>query len=403
MNPISYIEQYLQLIPSFPFVIQVALYFIFFNTVAVIIFMAAAILIRRNKRLTTDVEIKFSPIYHAFLIKILHSEKRYTSEEVNGLYVEEFGTKKLNKKMYPSLISTLEKIVKEDPQILTKDNYKPVINGLEIEKFLLKKLDFSNTRNKLNTFQTLAVLDLTVPDSSILPFTHSSNPSIRKASRNSYVAISNNDPFKFFDQADNSLNTWDSIALMQQLEIHHKNNLPSFSQWIKYSKNKSQLLFVIKAVGNFNQKPSASALIDLLETEDHDVRREAIISLGLMKIKEAEGKMTAIYGDQPNDCQDAIIAAVVKINSDQSLPFLKQTYKGASSYESKKLIAEAIYKYNEEGKAYIQQLLETEIGFDKLILEHVKNPLIQSKINTDGKSKKNSEYLYNPLDINITT
>ena len=380
MNPIRYIEQYLQLIPSFPFVIQVALYFIFINSVAIILFMAAAVIIRRKKRLINDVDIKFSARFKSFYLDILDSQQVLTPAEIHSMYIEEFGARKLNKKMYPSMISSLEDLVREQPHILKDKNYLPIVHGLEIEKFLLKKLTFSNTRNKLSTFQTLAILDLTVPDSSILPFTHSSNPSIRKASRTSYVALSNNDPFKFFDQADNSLNTWDSIALMQQLEMHHKNNLPNFSKWIKYSKNKSQLLFIIKAVGHFKQKSSASALVELLDTEDHDVRRETIIALGQMKITSAEATMIDIYPNQPIDCQDAIVEAILKMNSGEGLPFLKEAYSAASNFESKKLIAEVIFRYSPAGRRFLQQLLETETGFDKLILEHVKNPLVPSRL-----------------------
>lgn len=342
--------------------------------------MAAAVIIRRKKRLINDVDIKFSARFKSFYLDILDSHQVLTPAEIHSMYIEEFGARKLNKKMYPSMISSLEDLVREQPHILKDKNYLPIVHGLEIEKFLLKKLTFSNTRNKLSTFQTLAILDLTVPDSSILPFTHSSNPSIRKASRTSYVALSNNDPFKFFDQADNSLNTWDSIALMQQLEMHHKNNLPNFSKWIKYSKNKSQLLFIIKAVGHFKQKSSASALVELLDTEDHDVRRETIIALGQMKITSAEATMIDIYPNQPIDCQDAIVEAILKMNSGEGLPFLKEAYSAASNFESKKLIAEVIFRYSPAGRRFLQQLLETETGFDKLILEHVKNPLVPSRL-----------------------
>ncbi len=404
MNFFRYVEQYLQLIPSFPFVIQVALYFIFFNTVAVLIFMGAAIFVRRKKRLISELEIKFSPKYRAFFNEIFTSKSTYTAENVYELYVEEFGERKLNRKMYAPLISTLEDMVKDNQYLLVNKNYRAVIKGLKVEDFLIRKLDFSNTRNKLRTFHTLAALDLTVPDSSILPFTHSKNPFIRKESRSSYVAISNNDPFKFFDQSDNSLNYWDGIALIQQLELHHRNNLPNFSRWIKYSKNNSQLLFIIKAVGHFNQTSSAPALVELLETDDHDVRRETIIALGQMRVLESESIMMNIYSDQPKECQHAIAEALLSINSGKALPFLISIYEDASSYESKKLIAEVIYKYSYEGKLHIQELQKSEIGFNKLILEHIKNPLIPSLLNvTEARSDDDTSYISNSHNINIST
>ena len=139
MNFFRYVEQYLQLIPSFPFVIQVALYFIFFNTVAVLIFMGAAIFVRRKKRLISELEIKFSPKYRAFFNEIFTSKSTYTAENVYELYVEEFGERKLNRKMYAPLISTLEDMVKDNQYLLVNKNYRAVIKGLKVEDFLIRK------------------------------------------------------------------------------------------------------------------------------------------------------------------------------------------------------------------------------------------------------------------------
>ncbi len=403
MNLLRYLQQYFELIPSFPFVIQVALYFILFNLVSGLVFLAAAVLIRRKLRLNRDLEEKLNPGNIAFFDEILNAEKEYTAVEVSEKYLREHGKKgKITKKYYPPLISALEQKVNEEPQITANKNYRPLVIGLKIEEFLVKKIEFSNTKTRLSTFQTLAILDLTAPDSSILPYTHSANPFIRKGSRTSYVAISNNDPFKFFDQIDNTLNDWDSIALMQQIQLHHRNNLPNFSKWIKYSKNKSQLVFVIKAVATFNQTSAASSIMELLETEDHDIRRETINAIGQMEIVEAEQKMIEIFSDQPQDCQDAIIKALLSINSGKSLPFLKNAYQqSGATLDTKKLIAEVIYRYNSEGKAYINELYRTETGFNKLILEHIKNPLIPSNLITKKNMlEKEMVHEYDSTNLN---
>lgn len=400
----NYIAQYLELIPSYPFVIQVSLWFIFINAVAIIIFMVSAVIIRRRKRLSDELERELHPQNVDFLQKVFNSSEEYTEGELFNSYVAEVeGVSKkgkLKKKIYPPLITALEEVINENPSTLQNKNYLNVIRGLKIEEHLLKQLSFTNIRTRLRAFQTLSVLDLTVPDSAILPYTHSGNSFLRKESRSSYVAISNNDPFKFFDQADNSLNHWDQINLMQQLEVHHRNSLPNFSQWIKYSKNRSQLTFIIKAASYFNQQASIPALIELLDSEDHEVRKEAIVALGDMKVVEIEDKLKQIYSNQPGNCQNAIIEALLSIGSGKSLEFLKKVYHQVGNLETKKLIAEAIYRYNDEGKAYIQHLYQTEQGFDKLILEHIKNPLIPSRLRLNRKEvekdeKGASSYRYN--------
>jgi len=403
----SYIQQYLELIPSFPFVIQVSLWFIFINAIAIIIFMGSAVLIRRNKRLTEELERELYPKNINFLTEVFNSDEDYTESEVLDRYTKEvkklIKKEKLQKKIYPALITALEDMINKDAKILQNKNYMSVIRGLRIEEYLLKKLNFTNVRVRLRTFQTLSVLDLTAPDSTILPYTHSRNTSLRRESRSSYVAISNNDPFKFFDQADNSLNQWDSISLMQRLEMHHKNNLPNFNKWIKYSRNTSQLLFIIKAVSHFNQTSSASALIELLDSENHEVRREAITALGDMRIAEAEQPMMEMYRNQPQSCQDAIVASLLSINSGKALGFLESAYEEVNNLESKKLIAEAIYKYSDEGKAYIQELFHIEKGFNRLILEHIKNPLIPSRLKISKNAlQKETGYNHDHFGLNLT-
>lgn len=381
----SYLEQYFELIPSFPFVIQVALYFIFINAVLSISFALSIYLLRKQKHKAESIEEELYPKQRAFVAKILNNEASSYPDEISQQYQKEVG--KLNKKTYPPLIAVMEDIIKEDPAVLSNKNYDFLIKGLRIEEYLFKKLSFSNTRTKLRTFQSLSILNLTAPDSSILPFTYSKNFSLKKESRNSYIGISNHDPFKFFDVSDNKLNYWDQINLMQQLEHHHKNNLPNFSRWIKYSGNKSQLTFIIKAVAHFKQTTAIPSLIHLLDAEDHEIRKEAILALGELRALEIEEELKTMYNDQPLICQNAIIEAVFMMKSGQSLDFLKATYQEVNNLETKKLIAEAIYTYNDEGKAYLQEMYETEKGFDKLILEHVKNPLIPLRFRQNRKNE----------------
>jgi hypothetical protein len=386
----NYIQQYLELIPSFPFVIQVALWFIFVNAIAILVFMLVAVFIRRSKRLEDELVRELYPQNIKFLQEVFNSSISYSEAEVFNKYSAEVenATKKdkLKKKAYPALISAVEDLITKDNDLTENKNYHPVILGLKIDEYLFKKLTFTSVRNRLRIFQTLSILGLTAPDSALLPFTHSRNLMLRRESRSSYVAISNNDPFKFFDQADNSLNQWDTISMMQQLENHHKDNLPSFSKWIKYSQNPSQLLFVIKAAAHFNQTSAAPALLENLEHDDRVVRKEVITALGDLRIAEAEQPMMEMYRDQPEDCQNAIVTAVLSIKSGSALSFLEKAYEQSTKLETKKVIAEAIYSYDAAGEDYVRNMLHTKMGFERLILEHVKNPLIPKQLRPNIKA-----------------
>src|SRR5690606_6349488 len=309
---------------------------------------------------------------------ILKSNQPYSETEVYNLFVEKF--EKLNKKSYVAIIPTLVDLVHKNPDYLEVPNYLNVIKGLKIDTHLEQKLSFSNTRSRLRAFQSLSRLNVIISDSKILPYTYSKNKSLRKESRASYIGVSNNDPFKFFDRENPELNHWDQINLIKQLEMHHKDNLPNFSKWIKYTKDKSQNIFLIRAVAYFKQLNSVSALEELLESEDHDIRKEAILALSEMRITSVEEKLKKIYYNQPSECQKAIIESVALMQTGKSLNFLKDAFFEATNADIKKLIAEGIYLYGEEGKKYFDHLCKIEDGFDLLILQHVKNPMIPSKL-----------------------
>ena len=315
---------------------------------------------------------------------ILLSKDAYSAYEVNNVFIETFG--RINNRSYMSIIPSLEDVIDNEKSLLKKPNYRSIIKGLKIDSFLERKLDFADTRTRLKAFHSLSRLEITISDSKMLLHTYSKNESLRKESRASYVGVSNNDPFKFFDLV-NGLNHWDQINLMQQLELHHKDNLPNFSKWIKYSNDPTQTVFFIRMVSHFKQLTSVGALIDVLEDHDHVIRVEAILAIGKMQLKEVEPQLIDMYYHQPLSCQNAIIEAIAYINSGEALGFLKNAYSEISDLDSKRLIAEVIYLYNEEGEEYFNLLFKKEEGFDLLTLEHVKNPLIPSALRNYVKAR----------------
>lgn len=125
-----------------------------------------------------------------------------------------------------------------------------------------------------------------------------------------------------------------------------------------------------------------------------------------MRVVEIEEKIKSMYHHQPVICQNAIIEAISSISSGKSLDFLKSIYPNANNLDTKKLIAEVIYKYNTEGQTHIDKLYQFEVGFNKLILEHIKNPLIPSRLSSMKKSimgERNSEYQLNANNLNFST
>ncbi len=378
---LSFIEHYKILLGSFPLVIQIAIVMIALNAIVTISLFAITFFMRRKKARASKMYEKFSPKIKALVSEVLESKELYSEQEIDNLYFKKIG--KLTKSSYVAIIPVMEDMTHEKPSIMESKNYTALIRGLKIDEFLEKRISYSNTNKRMRAFQTLSRLNITVSDSKILPHTYSNDDRLRKESRTSYVGISKNDPFKFFDIGNANLNYWDQIALLKQFEAHHGDNLPNFSKWIKYSDDNSQIIFLVRAVTYFNQVESADVLVDLLKTDNHKVRKVAIIALGRMGVASAEEELKKIYHTQPADCQDAIIEAIAYIGSGKSLEFLKKAFFDANNPDAKRLVAEAIYIYGEEGKKCFEELSASCTACDEfshLIFEHVKNPLIPSSL-----------------------
>lgn len=378
MDIMNSLQEYWFLFLTAPTVIKIALAIITFNLclfIALGLFAGASFLIDRFRK---NAYLKSFNKQKEFIIKTLQTKQIKTQTEIQLEFGKECG--KLNRTTYYSLLPAITEIIEEQPKIQESENYRTLVLALQIDQHLERKLDFSSIENKLKIFHQLSKLKIVISDSKILPHTYSKNRYIRKGARNAYIGISNNNPFKFFDQADNHINNWDQIMLMEQLEIHHKNNLPNFSNWLKYSKNESQTIFLIKAAGYFKQYNTVNTLIQLLESENHDIRLESIRSLGLMQIQKVEDRLIELFNSQPTKCQDAIIEAVFNINSNKAQHFFKEAFEHAAQYESKLLIAEALHRYGQDDPTFFESLFQDAKGFNKAILAHVQNPLNPHKL-----------------------
>ena len=335
--------------------------------------------VRRKKRKMDERIEKIQSKTEDLFLDILISEENISNYEI----IEKFETEveKFTPKSIETIALALENLVLKNRTLRLSKNFIPIIDSFDLLNHLEDSMNAYNTKKRLNVFQTLSNLELTVSDSKILPHTYSKDKSIKRGSRSSYLAVSKNDPFKFFEtNRESDLNEWDQISLMQQFEIHHKENLPDFSQWIKYTKQKSQIIFFVRMTAHFKQTNSVDTIAELLNNDDHDIRREAILAMGTLNYSTIEPKLLKIFYSQPEICQRAIVQTITLFNTGLAFEFLKNAYESVSNTETKLLLAESLYLYKPLGLQYFRNKIQKEEGFNKLIMQHVENPLINSEL-----------------------
>lgn len=363
-------------IGSFPFIIQVSIVFICLSLFMSIFLVIYLTIIRNTNRIKEKLQDNIAPKVSQLFMEIIHNNYLEKEAEVKEKFDEIIDSdhKKFrkNKKYKQDLaIESLIKIrqnYKED-----SDRYSLIIRALNVEKYIGTKFSKFTYGAKKNAILELAELGLSTSDSRVLSYTYSSNYEIQTEARLSYLSLSRNDPYRFFDEIKGEMSDWSQIKLMNLLiEQSNTEGLPNFGKWIGYSKNDSLIIFLLKAATYFNQKKAIGTIREKIRSDNHVLRSEVIIALGKLKDVEIEDHLKNTYQNESDLCQISIIKAIGYLGSGKSLDFLKQSFYEATSLDIKKVIATVIFDYGTSGKKLFSDMksdIKKQVDFKKMPLE----------------------------------
>lgn len=364
-----------------PLFIEIALILIFVAVMATLI-AYGSILIRRynasvyNKRLA-----HLSP-----LIEDLITEQVLLNENLGkDIPVEEIGfdQKAISNKIFrkPAVRQILI-----DTLIRYRKNFRGEVGEL-LRKLYIDMNLVEDSFSKLRTFKwetkikalvELTQMDIPISDSMLLPLTNSVNPTLRAASRNAYIQLSKNEPFKFFDIATEPILPWDQMEMFKIITTTKDITIPNFSRWVSYSNNKSIVTFCLRLIAHYDQQSAVPSVMELLSTKDHQFRAHAINCLGKLSAEIAEEKLVTMYTSQPVNCQIEILKAIGRIASGKHLEFLKNEFLFSNSFDVQMNAARSIIRHNSQiSRLMINEIMETTNEENQLIIRHCQNPLIK--------------------------
>jgi HEAT repeat protein len=364
-----------------PLFIEIALILIFVAVMATLI-AYGSILVRRynasvyNKRLA-----HLSP-----LIEDLITEQVLLNENLGkDIPIEEIGfdQQALSNKIFrkPAVRQILI-----DTLIRYRKNFRgevgELLRKLYIDMNLVEdsfaKLRTFKWETKIKALVELTQMDIPISDSMLLPLTNSVNPTLRAASRNAYIQLSKNEPFKFFDIATEPILPWDQMEMFKIITTTKDITIPNFSRWVSYSNNKSIVTFCLRLIAHYDQQSAVPSVMELLGTKDHQFRAHAINCLGKLSAEIAEEKLVTMYTSQPVNCQIEILKAIGRISSGKHLEFLKNEFLYSNSFDVQMYAAGSIIRHNSQiSRLMINEIMETTNEENQLIIRHCQNPLIK--------------------------
>ena len=375
----SFVEWFLTFvykIKTYPLIIQITIVLTLIFLIITICTVIIVYIIRRKYNKQQRKIQENTPKTRMLFEDVLFNDKNYSAEEIFNRFEDILG--EINEENLDFGLDVLVQIKNESEY--ESNNYDEIINALGLIEHLEEKFRSRSNSKVIDAFQQAFVLELSKFDAQILQYAYSRNKKLRNEARNSYLALSATDPYRFFNEIEGTLTKWDEIELLQYLKLQNeRGNLEGLGKWINYSKNKSLVIFLVKMVGHFKQKGIDDILIEKLDDEDAMVRSVSIDTIGILNLKQIEPMLIERYYTEPEICQVAIIKTIQKFNTGLSLSFLQQAFDDSNNTDTKKIIAEAILNYSYEGRVAFQNLKTTLKGFDQTILQHVETPLIKFK------------------------
>ncbi len=365
-----------------PLIIQIAVFFIAFSILAILI-TYSSILLKRYKgyRLEKKLE-KINPLIDELILKHIIFNEDLNKDLEEGEQPQLIPLSDFLKTPFKSAFGKQALI---DRNINFRKSFKGTMAfylrqlyiDLELDKKSFNKMKSVKWDKKVVALVELTAMDMSIADVNILPLTNSKNSELRSEARHAYIKLSKNEPFKFFDVVTEPLLMWDQIQLFKIITTTENIAIPNFARWVTYSSNKSIVSFCLKLIVYYNQVDGIPAVIKLLDTKDHELRANAINCLGKLKVDEVEDKLLNIYSNQTLNCQIEILKALGRIRSGKSISFLKYEFLHSSDFDLRKNAARSIIKGGAHAQETIQLLLETATKENLLILKHCMNPLIK--------------------------
>ena len=361
---------------SYPLILRiciaiVTLCLVFYSCLAV--YLVIGILRRRKEKKVYE---RIYRRYYGPLKSVASNPERLKVEEIAKI-VDHDIKKRLKHREMRFLVKVLTKIRGE----IGGGNYYNLqgIQGVfKIGSFFEHEIQFSRTRYKVQALLGIQSINGYVSEAVLVRFLYHRKVELRNAARFAYMWLSQNNPFRFFDEDDTmKLHRW-NMAEIHTILQHRSDTgfvIPNFIKWVNGSVEENTKIFFVNEIKHFNEKENCAQLTEMLSTKVWTLRSEIIRTLGEMKYGEAESRLMELYDVQPEYIKQNILQAIVKIGSGKATHFLRTAYENATDMTTKLCALKGLYEYGEQGRMFFYQLETTAEGFSKQLFAHVKNPL----------------------------
>ena len=323
-----------------------------------------------------EVERKRNSDCYTVLTEIL------TNEEIIPINDLQYDFESIKARCHPDLSDIVYEMLvikNEFPFQFNYDNLQSLARLFKLTAYWGEKLTDKSLKVKMQNLQNIIDLKANISESILSTLLYHKNSELRKKARIAQIHLSQHEPFKFFDEEfDKDFTVWDKSKIHDILLNKPTQTIPNFVRWIPKVKNVNLQSLFIYEVGYYNQVENKEFLFDYFKlTPSDEVKIQIVETLNKLGIESVAHNLIAQYGACSENVQFCIINNLKHIQSDPLLlPFYVRAFEKAYEIDLKLALGEAIYKSEKNGQRVIEVLERDSKGFDYLIFEHIKNPLL---------------------------
>lgn len=270
-------------------------------------------------------------------------------------------------------------IKQEFPRQFNYENLQSLARLFNLTTYWDEKLISRSLKIKMENLQNIIELRATISESILSTLVYHKNSELRKKARIAQIHLSQHEPFKFFDEEfDKDFTVWDKIKIHDILLHRPIQTIPNFIRWIPKVKNENLQSMFIYEIGHYNQIENKEFLFDFFKrTPSDEVKIQIVETLNVLGIEDMAHNLIRQYNACSENVQLTIINNLKHIQTDKFLlPFYVHAFSKAYETDLKLALGEAIYTSEVNGHRVIEVLERDAKGFDQLIFEHIKNPLL---------------------------
>lgn len=205
----------------------------------------------------------------------------------------------------------------------------------------------------------------------ITPYIEHSNETLKSVALIAYIALKETDPLAIFNNYTGYISKIDELKIIDTIKKKKIKVPPYINEWLQ-SNNTSLILLTIKLISYYNHLDAGVGILQMLEYNNEEIRRDAIMASRHLLLIKAEDILIDKFNSEPYINQIEIIKTLSVIGSEPSNEFLGNLLESTDTREIK---IETMKALNEMNSWLYQSSFKHNTDL-RLVKLHVEDPYI---------------------------